>query len=140
MNYNRAKLRILLVEDEKIDLLSFKRAFQGFQGQVEITEFVRAEQALERLEKDASFDLVVSDHNLPGMTGLELCEQIRSRNPLACLYAMTGYGRFFEVFTCREAGFDDYFLKPLSVETILKAAAEGVGKIDRWTRKVLAQG
>ena len=129
--------RILIVDDEKSirDMLVAVLGDAGY----DVTTASTGEEALSLLRRQ-KINVVFSDLNMPGMTGLELCEQIRSRNPLACLYAMTGYGRFFEVFTCREAGIDDHFLKPLSVETILKAAAEGVGKIDRWTRKVLAQG
>ena len=35
----------------------------------------------------------------------------------------------------REAGFDDYFRKPMSLETILKSAEEAFSKIDRWSRR-----
>lgn len=56
-------LRILLVEDNEHDRLAFRRAFEKAQAAYEITECVRAEDALERLRADASsFDLVVVDH------------------------------------------------------------------------------
>lgn len=64
-------LRILLVEDNEHDSLAFRRAFRKSQVACEITECLRAEEALERLRTDASsFDLAVIDHGLPGMSGL----------------------------------------------------------------------
>ena len=46
-------LRILLVEDNEHDVLAFRRAFQRGKVSNEITRYVRAEKALERLEADA---------------------------------------------------------------------------------------
>ncbi len=64
-------LRILLVEDNEHDRLFFRRAFRKSQVACEITECVRADEALERLRADASsFDLVVVDHALSSMSGL----------------------------------------------------------------------
>ena len=75
-------LHILLVEDNKHDRLAFRRAFQDSQVSWEITEYERAEEALERLRTDASsFNLAVIDHGLPGMSGLELCKQLLDEEP-----------------------------------------------------------
>jgi CheY-like chemotaxis protein len=63
-------LRILLVEDNEHDRLLFRRALGKSQVACEITECIRADEALGRLRADASsFDLAVIDHALPGMSG-----------------------------------------------------------------------
>jgi CheY-like chemotaxis protein len=84
-------LCILLVEDNEHDGLFFRRTFRKSQVACEITECVRAEEALERLRADASsFDLAVIDHALPGMSGLYLCkERLDEETPLP-LVILTG--------------------------------------------------
>jgi len=50
-----------------------------------------AAQALEILQTDASFDLVITDHAMPGMTGLDLIRRIRSTKPRLPVLLVTGY-------------------------------------------------
>jgi hypothetical protein len=47
---------------------------------------------------------------------------------------MTGYTSVFELASTREAGFDDYFLKPLKLDLILKATEDAVEKVTRWMK------
>ena len=72
-----ASLHIVLIDDSKHDRIAFRRAFRGNCVPVQITEYMRAEEALEVLRKTtAGIDLVVTDYKLPGMTGLALCEEL----------------------------------------------------------------
>ncbi|MCF8107680.1 MAG: response regulator [Desulfohalobiaceae bacterium] len=73
-----------------------------------------AEEALEVTER-TSFKLFILDLNLPGMNGVELCKEIRSHSPMAICIAVTGYTSLFELHDCREAGFEDYFTKQVSL-------------------------
>jgi CheY-like chemotaxis protein len=66
------------------------------------------------------------------MNGIELCRNIRKNNPLTIAYAVTGYASTFEVFDCREAGFDDYFTKPVEMKTLFQAAEQAFQKLARW--------
>ena len=72
------------------------------------------------------------DLNLPKMNGIDLCKKIRINNPVSMIYAITGYATIFEVFECRQAGFDDFFPKPFSAKIVMKAAEDAFDKIDRW--------
>ena len=65
-----APLRLLLVDDNEPDVRAFRRAFETAHVCCEITHCVRAEEALERLRLHAvSFDLLVTDYTLSGMSG-----------------------------------------------------------------------
>jgi signal transduction histidine kinase len=113
---NNTSLRILLVEDSAHDVLAFRRAFKKSQIASEITHCVRAEQALERLNADpehgtASFDLVVTDYKLPGMTGLELCREVLKRNILLPLVLLTGTGSEHLAVEALKTGVNDYIIK-----------------------------
>ena len=106
------RLCILRVEDSELDWLSCRRAFQKSQVASEITCYVRAEEALQRLDTDSSsFDLVVTDHKLPGMNGLELCRELLEREVPLPLVLLTGTGTEYLAVEALKAGVDDYLIK-----------------------------
>jgi len=123
--------KILIVDDEESIRDLFKQFFSN-EGYT-VTAVETGEEALELL-KNTNIQVMFLDLNLPGMNGVELCEKIRMDKPIAVIYAVTGYPSVFELLSCREAGFDDYFKKPVKLEAIRKAAEEAFEKIDRWTR------
>jgi PAS domain S-box-containing protein len=105
-------LRILLVEDSQHDRLAFCRAFKKSQVACEITECVRAEEALERVRADpSSFDLVVIDHVLPGMSGIDLCKELLKEETSLPLVILTGKGTEQLAVEALKAGVDDYIIK-----------------------------
>ena len=69
------------------------------------------------------------------MNGIELCRNIRKTNPVLMIYAMTGWAALYEIEECREAGFDDYFTKPVSPERLSKAAEDAFEKLKRRKRR-----
>jgi DNA-binding NtrC family response regulator len=84
--------QVLLVEDESRlrDMLARAIHEMGFVP----TATPQAESALRLMEQrgDAGFDIIVLDLNLPGMGGLELLEQVRSRWPSTQAIVLTGFG------------------------------------------------
>ena len=105
-------LRILLVEDDEHDRLTFRRAFEKNHVTREITECIRAEEALERIRADtSSFDIVVIDHKLPGMSGLDMCKQVLSEKIPLPLVIITGRGSERLAVEALKAGVDDYIIK-----------------------------
>ena len=104
--------RILLVEDNNHDRLAFGRAFKRSSLSCEITECTRAEEALERLRGcTSSFDLVVVDHGLPGMSGLDLCKELLDEGICLPLVILTGRGSEGLAIEALKAGVDDYIVK-----------------------------
>ncbi len=123
---------ILIVDDEKFIRDMLEQAFSK-EGYI-IRSAESAEEALEIL-KDEKFQVMFLDLNLPRMNGVELCKQIRKDIPIGIIYAVTGYASLFELADCREAGFDDYFTKPVKLEMLFKAAQDAFEKIDRWKKR-----
>lgn len=93
-----------------------------------------AETAL-RVMAGQTIDIALLDLKMPGVTGLELCRMIRERYPVTVLYAMTGHVSLFEVVRAREAGFDDYFTKPVNLKSLTKAMSDGFERLERWRRR-----
>lgn len=126
------KKRILLVDDEVAVLKMMTKAFTRAGYEVETAE--SAEEAME-LIKTYKYMVFFLDLNLPGMNGIDLCRRIRKNNPLTILYAVTGFATTFEVFDCRQAGFEDYFTKPVELKKLLEAAEQAFQKLARWKRE-----
>lgn len=121
--------RVLVVDDEKGIRDLFCRVLETAGYEVETAE--SGEQALEILEQD-KFQLLLLDLNLPGIDGIELCKRTRKILPISIIIAITGYASLFHLHDCRQAGFDDYFIKPVSIKTLLAEVELASKRIDRW--------
>ncbi len=124
-----AEKTILVVDDEKTILNMFSLAFtkKGYQ----VHTAASAEEALEILNNE-KIHVMFLDLNLPEMNGIELCRTIKKQLPMSILYALTGYASLFELSDCRDAGFDDYYKKPVAMKILMEAAEAGFEKIERW--------
>ncbi len=126
------KGKILIVDDET----SVRELFTGVFTD-EDYEVITAEdgnQALDILKRD-SIDVIFLDLKLFGMNGIDLCRQMRESKPMSMIFAITGWAPLFEIEECRQAGFDDYFEKPLDMDMLLKAVADAIKKLDRWKKR-----
>ena len=114
--YEPSRISILLVEDNDHDRFVFHQALKRNEVNCEITECQRAEEALERLDADASsFDLVVIDYLLPGMSGLDLCQALwEKRIELPPLVILTGKGSEELAVEALKGGVVDYLVKDSS--------------------------
>jgi signal transduction histidine kinase len=105
-------LHILLVEDDEHDRLAFRLAFEKSQVACEVTQYIRGEEALQRLRADSSsFDLAVIDHVLPGMSGVDLCKVLLHEKTPLPLVILTGRGSEELAVEALKAGVDDYIIK-----------------------------
>lgn len=117
----RMNKKILVVDDEIQILNLFKKAFGKKGYSVHTAE--TGEQALE-ISKDEEFKVMFLDLNLPGISGLDLCREIRKDRSDAHICAVTGHATKFEFSDCREAGFDGYFTKPVNLGLLCEIAKE----------------
>ncbi|MBN1848427.1 MAG: PAS domain S-box protein [Deltaproteobacteria bacterium] len=105
-------LHILLVEDSEHDVLSFRTALQKGRADVNLAIYSRAEDALDRLSADAkNFDLIVTDYKLPGMSGLELCRELKENNISLPILLLVGTDKNGIATEALKIGVDDYLVK-----------------------------
>ncbi|HLZ18342.1 MAG TPA: response regulator [Smithellaceae bacterium] len=126
------KGKILIVDDEA----SVRELFSGVftDDGYEVISAEDGNSALNILKQD-NIDVIFLDLKLFGMNGIDLCRQIRETKPVSMIFAITGWAPLFEIEECREAGFDDYFEKPLDMEMLLGVVADAFKKLDRWRRR-----
>lgn len=129
------KHEILVVDDEPEILEMYREIF----GKAGYTVFAAAsaEEALELVAEHPIWVMFL-DLKLPGMNGLELCAEIRRQWAMSIAYAVTGYASIFEIHDCRQAGFEDYFIKPVRKRALLDAAKQAFKKLERWRGKPAA--
>jgi len=120
----------ILVVDDEIAILEVMKEIFALKG-YSVSAVESAEEALDILNKEA-FAVMFLDLKLPGMDGIELCKRVRKNNLGAVIYALTGYTNFYTLMDCRVAGFDDFFVKPVGLEVLIRAAEDAFEKVERW--------
>lgn len=114
--------RVLIVEDQPQlrDLLM--RATRDME--FEVTSTSTAEDALAQMER-TEFDIVISDLNLPGLHGMEMCSRVRKKWPATQIIILTGYGQLESAKEAIRLDVVDFLTKPCSLgdlETALNRA------------------
>ena len=111
-------MKILVVDDEKDMQMLFEQRFRK-EIREKITEFVFAysgEEALRYLNLHVhEAVLILSDINMPGMSGLELLEHIKQKysKPPPVVMMITAYGDAENYNTAIRLGADDFLTKPV---------------------------
>ena len=104
-------VKVLLVEDHPPTraVLSRMIARAGY----EVFPADSPDAALKVLDT-IKFDLVVSDIGLPAMSGWELMERIKAKQPWTRAIALSGFGYDEDRAKSTKAGFDDHMTKPVA--------------------------
>ncbi len=143
---------ILIVDDEP-QIRRVMRTTLSSNG-YSVIEARSGEEALEIMRKERP-ELVLLDVNMPGMSGLEVCREIRDQSEVAIIMLTVRNSEHDKVLAL-DAGADDYVVKPFSIEELLariRAALRRTSspepvpayvssdlEIDFERRKVLVQG
>ncbi len=104
------KPRILLVDDDEAFLELFSPL--GAIHDVELITMTSAKKALDLLSKER-VDLLVTDVQMPGMTGMELFATVQTRRPDIPVILITAFGSTEEAIQAVKQGAFHYFEKPL---------------------------
>lgn len=108
--------KILLVEDEKSlrDVIKMNLEMKDYEVQIE----QEGQSALEKL-KNAYFDLVILDIMLPGLSGFDICREIRKDNQQIQILMMSAKDSSADKIEGLRLGADDYLPKPFDLEELL---------------------
>jgi two-component system response regulator YesN len=123
--------RLLLVDDEKEILDWLYELFQEAPDlELDVYKALSGYEALDILAR-TKIDIVVSDIKMPGMGGLQLFEQIRSRWPLCRVVFLTGYNEFDYVYAAIKYEGVSYLLKTEEDEVILGEVKKAIADLEK---------
>jgi signal transduction histidine kinase/ActR/RegA family two-component response regulator len=117
------KPRILVVDDDAINRKLILRMIEKVGAEAELVD--SGSQAIHAFQEE-EFDLIIMDIQMPGMDGIETTRKIRDiekrtgalrRTPISALTANAGEG---DRERCFEAGMDDFFCKPIRIDSLEK--------------------
>jgi DNA-binding response OmpR family regulator len=109
-------MRILLVEDERKVASFIARALKENTYAVDVAE--TGEKALE-MGTDVHYDAILLDVRLPGMSGIEVCRELRQRGVESPVLILTARGLTEQKVEGLDAGADDYLTKPFVLAELL---------------------
>ncbi len=119
---------ILFLDDEEALAFLARRALErdGYR----VSAFTKAEKALEELRaRPDAFDLVVTDLNMPGRSGLEVAKEIRALRPDLPVVLASGYVTKEVHAQARAAGVRDVIYKPNAVDELARTVGRVLAEV-----------
>ena len=108
--------RILIVDDEPMLRRTMSDRMKFWDCETE--EASSGEEALEMLGRK-SYDLVLLDLKMPGISGIEVMKAMRERNDLTDVVVLTAHGSVEAAVEAIKCGATDFLLKPADFELVL---------------------
>lgn len=128
---------ILVVEDDKsiksVIRINLKRA--GF----EVVEAMSAEEAIEKIKEVPNISAAFLDIGLPGMDGLDLCEEIRNINADIGIIILTARVQESDKISGLNRGADDYLTKPFSPAELVARLNALLRRIERDDKNLIEE-
>ena len=112
------RIRVLIVEDDEVFRRPLQRALEA--AGYEVVAVPSGEDALAVLDRSA-VDLLLTDHRLPGMDGVQLITRSKAMHPALAVIVMTAHGTAESAVDARRHGADAYLVKPFAVPDLLVA-------------------
>lgn len=120
---------ILIVDDQKDIRRVLVSGLQTLGQTIDVIEVPSAEEAM-LLAPRRTFDLIVTDVRLPGISGLDLVRKLRAFNPNLKLILITGLSDHQTRKQVEEAGTFAFFYKPIEMGDFLDAVERALGLVE----------
>ncbi|MFP4343853.1 MAG: response regulator transcription factor [Anaerolineales bacterium] len=120
---------ILVVDDEAAERITLGEVLrlEGYR----VALAASGEAALDLMEEEDPFDMLILDLRLPGMDGLQVLESVHEEHPHTIIILITGYATLETAIQALRHGAYDYLLKPCPVEDILETVRQGLGEVEK---------
>jgi CheY-like chemotaxis protein len=124
--------KILFVDDEH-SILRLYKTFALGRGYVPYCA-ASGDEALRIMVRE-NIRVFCLDLSMPEMDGFELCRRIKKIDPVACVYAVSGYAEGASPGKFESAGFDGLMGKPVRFDMMFKSCQVAFEKIARWEKR-----
>jgi CheY-like chemotaxis protein len=128
-----SNIKILIVEDNKINQMITKKILNKMGLECEIVD--NGEAAVEKVREN-TYDVVLMDIHMPGISGLEATKIIRTFDKELTIFALTAVTLEDKMHEFDEAGFDDIISKPFKQEDFEKKLYEVLAENEKTTPSV----
>jgi DNA-binding NtrC family response regulator len=130
-----AVAHILLVDDEIpfIEAIS-KRLIKR---NLEVSTAFSGLEALKKLDKDSTIEVVILDVKMPEMDGIETLREIKKQYPLVEVIMLTGHATVETGLDGMKLGAFDYLLKPCDMDILLEKVEEAALKKRKHEEKII---
>lgn len=107
--------RVLIVDDDQsmCEMIEADIRKRGFYS----SWYLSAEEAFSALKKE-DFDVVLTDFQMPGMDGIDLCERIAANRPDVAVIVITAFGNMETAIAALRAGAYDFVTKPIEMDML----------------------
>ena len=125
---------LLIVDDEPIITDGLYEVFQSLKDlELDVYKAYSGDEAIELLKK-TRIDIVLTDIRMPGMSGLQLMEQIYRQWPKCRVIFLTGYNEFDYIYTAIQYEGVSYILKTEGYGKVIEAVENAVEEIEKSFR------
>ncbi|TVR89823.1 MAG: response regulator [Saprospirales bacterium] len=115
-------MKVLVVDDEKDVEMLFRQKFRKEvkNQNLELVFAFSGQEALDLLEKTKPPEVmyIFSDINMPGMTGLELLDEVKARFPQIKISMISAYGDAENYNKAIDSGAKEFFTKPIDFASL----------------------
>jgi len=110
-------MRVLVADDSTTMRTIIRRTLEGLgvSGVIEASDGV---QAIELFKASNGFDLILTDWNRPGKSGIEFVREVRALDARVPIVMVTKEAEKSRVLEAIEAGVSEYLIKPFTTETL----------------------
>ena len=138
------KIKILLVEDDELDVISVQRSLKKTSAEYELHTAYNGKEALQMLQSwpaSEQPDVILLDLNMPKMNGIEFLKVIRKDEQLKDLrvFVMTTSAEEADRQTTEQLGISGYIIKPLNYNDNSKRSDSMDAFVQFHLRKILMQ-
>ncbi len=128
------KPRILIADDEPLTLELIVERLQAEGYEVEVV--ASGEEAVSAA-RNSSFNVLLTDLSMPGMSGIELLAHFAGKHPETLVIVLTGYGTIETAVEAMKRGAYDYLSKPANIDEILLTLKRAIELKDLKEENVL---
>lgn len=127
--------KVMLVDDEVPFVETLTKRLS--KRDLRVCSAFSGREALEKLNKDSSVDIVMLDVKMPGMDGIETLREIKESHPLVEVIMLTGHATIETAIEGMKLGAFDYLMKPCDIEQLMVKVEEAKDKKRKHEEKIM---
>lgn len=124
---------MMLVDDEKRFLITTQKLLA--KKDIEVITATSGQEALDILQQK-NIHVVIMDVKMPGMDGIAVLKEIKSRFPIVEVIMLTGHAMVESAIEELKSGATDYLMKPTGIDELTAKAEEAFQKRQRLEEKI----